>query len=152
MGSKVGYVTTKDFRTFSETRLFFEPGFSVIDGAILERGGRYHLFLKNENSNPPEKNIRVTSGDNPYDFPTAVSGPITGDYWAEGPAPLHVGDSVYVYFDKYRNRQYGAVRSADMIHWDDVSDEVVFPAGIRHGTAFPVSANFLQTLLDAQKK
>ena len=28
-------VTTKDFNTFSETKLFFNPDFSVIDAAIV---------------------------------------------------------------------------------------------------------------------
>lgn len=140
------YVTTKDFQTFSDTRMFFEPGFSVIDGAILRKDDTYYLFVKNENSAPAEKNIRVTSNTKPYDFPVSVSEPITGDYWAEGPAPLQVGDYVYVYFDKYRDKKYGAVRSRDMVNWEDVSDSVSFPQGIRHGTAFTVSEEFFNSI------
>lgn len=118
----------------------------MIDGAILEKDGLYYLFVKNENSAPAEKNIRVTSHTAPYDFPTEVSEPITGDYWAEGPAPLQVGDQVYVYFDKYRQREYGAVRSRDMQHWEDVSDSIAFPNGTRHGAAFTVSKSMLDNL------
>ena len=140
------YVTTKDFKTFSETQLFFEPGFSVIDGAILEKEDTYYLFVKNENSNPAEKNIRITSNDKPYGFPTEVSAPITGDYWAEGPTPLQVGEYVYVYFDKYTQGRYGAIRSKDMKNWEDVSDSIYFPKGIRHGTAFKVSGKILEGL------
>lgn len=140
------YVTTKDFKTFSETQLFFEPGFSVIDGAILEKDDTYYLFVKNENSNPAEKNIRITSNNKPYGFPTEVSAPITGDYWAEGPTPLQVGDYVYVYFDKYTQGRYGAIRSKDMKNWEDVSDSIYFPKGIRHGTAFKVSGKILEGL------
>lgn len=142
------YVTTKDFKTFSDTKLFFEPGFSVIDGAILDREGLYYLFIKNENSSPAEKNIRVVSNDKPYGFPVTMSEPITGDYWAEGPAPLSVGEYVYVYFDKYRDHKYGAVRSKDMKVWEDVSDSIVFPVGVRHGTAFTVSEDILNGLLE----
>jgi beta-galactosidase len=141
------YVTTKDFKTFSETKLYFEPGFSVIDGAILSKDDVYYLFVKNENSLPAEKNIRITSGDKPFDFPVEVSEPITGDYWAEGPAPLQVGEYVYVYFDKYRNHKYGAVRSKDMKNWEDVSDSISFPSGVRHGTAFTVSKEILNGLI-----
>ncbi|MDR1672451.1 MAG: glycoside hydrolase family 43 protein [Bacteroidales bacterium] len=141
------YVTTKDFNTFSKTQVFFNPNFSVIDGAILKKDGRYYLFVKNENSNPPEKNIRVTSNTQAVGFPTTVSAPITGNYWAEGPTPLQVGEYVYVYFDKYRNRQYGAVRSRDMTYWEDVSDKVTFPKGIRHGTAFAVPESVLKRLI-----
>nr|WP_280765979.1 glycoside hydrolase family 43 protein [Parabacteroides sp. PFB2-10] len=142
------YVMTKDFQTFSETKVFFNPDFSVIDGAILEKGGTYYLFVKNENSNPPEKNIRVTTNRKPYDFPTAVSDPITGDYWAEGASPLQVGDYIYVYFDKYTQRKYGAVRSQDGVAWEDVSDQIVFPEGTRHGTAFAVKKRVLDSLLN----
>lgn len=140
------YVSTKDFKTFSETKLFFEPGFSVIDGSILDKDGKYYLFVKDETPNPAQKNIRVTSGDKPFDFPTKVSEPITGDYWAEGPAPLVVGDYVYVYFDKYIEKKYGAVRSKDMTNWEDVSDSIVFPQGTRHGTAFKVSQEVFDKL------
>lgn len=140
------YVTTKDFKTFSETKLFFEPGFSVIDGTILEQNGTYYLFVKNENSAPAEKNIRITSNSKPYDFPVEVSDPITGDYWAEGPAALQVGEYVYVYFDKYTQKKYGAIRSRDMNTWEDVSDSVSFPKGIRHGTAFKVSQKIIEGL------
>ena len=141
------YVTTKDFKTFSDTQLFFEPGFSVIDGAILQKDDTYYLFVKNENSSPAEKNVRVTSNNEPFEFPTTVSEPITGDYWAEGPAPLQVGEYVYVYFDKYRDKRYGAVRSKDMINWEDISDSISFPQGTRHGTAFTVSNTFFQNLI-----
>lgn len=140
------YVTTKDFKTFSETKLFFQPGFSVIDGSILKKDDVYYLFLKNENSAPAEKNIRLTQNHKPYDFPTEVSAPITGNYWAEGPAPLQVGDYVYVYFDKYTQGKYGAIRSRDMVTWEDVSDSVSFPRGMRHGTAFRVSSQVVENL------
>jgi beta-galactosidase len=140
------YVTTKDFKAFSDTKLYFEPGFSVIDGSIVQKGNTYYLFVKNENSAPAEKNIRVTANTKPYDFPTEVSAPITGDYWAEGPAPLQVGDYVYVYFDKYTQGKYGAIRSLDMKVWEDVSDSITFPKGIRHGTAFKVKASVVENL------
>lgn len=146
LNHKLYYVTTKDFDTFSETKLYYKPGFSVIDGAILEKGNTFYLFVKNENSNPPEKNIRVVFNKEPYDFSSDVSALITGKYWAEGPAPLQVDDYVYVYFDKYRNHKYGAVRSKDMQHWEDVSDLVSFPKGIRHGTAFKVRESVLKVL------
>ena len=146
MNHRQYYVTTKDFVTFSETKLYFEPGFCVIDGSILQKDDTYYLFVKNENSAPAEKNIRVTKNSKPYDFPTEVSAPITGDYWAEGASPLQVGEYVYVYFDKYMEGKYGAVRSNDMKTWEDVSDQVSFPKGTRHGTAFKVSEKIFEGL------
>ena len=131
--------------------MFFNPDFSVIDAAIVKDPKRKDLIMvvKNENSNPPEKNLRVTRTKKiEKGFPTKVSAPITGKYWAEGPAPLFVGDTLYVYFDKYRDHRYGAVRSLDYGEtWEDVSDQVFFPRGIRHGTAFAVDASIVESLI-----
>jgi len=140
--------TTSDFQDFSPTKIFFNPNFSVIDATILPKGNTFYMFLKNENSNPPEKNIRLTKSKHasgPY--PTEVSAPITGKYWAEGPTALEVGDYVYVYFDKYTEHKYGAVRSKNLKDWEDVSDKVTFPDGVRHGTAFKVSSELFKNLI-----
>lgn len=151
LNHRIYYVTTQDFKNFSETKMFFNPDFSVIDAAIIKDGKNNDLIMvvKNENSNPPEKNLRVTrSKDIAQGFPTEVSAPITGDYWAEGPSPLFVNDTLYVYFDKYRDHHYGAVRSVDHGQtWTDVSDQVSFPEGIRHGTAFAVNRAVVERLL-----
>lgn len=147
---RIYYTTTRDFKTFAPTKIFFNPEFSAIDAAIVRVPTTRELLMvvKNENSAPPEKNIRVTrTSDIRKGFSTKVSAPITGDYWAEGPAPLFVGDTLYVYFDKYRDKKYGAVRSLDFGKtWTDVSDQVSFPKGTRHGTAFTVSEQVLNRL------
>lgn len=144
-------VTTKNFKNFSTTKLFFDPDFSAIDGAILQRGNEYMLFLKNETLRPVQKNIRVSATKNlQKGFSTDVSAPITGKYWAEGPSPLLVDGYVYVYFDKYTSHRYGAVRSKDGKVWEDVSDKVSFPKGMRHGTAFQISINVLESLLSVR--
>lgn len=134
------YVTTKDFESFSETKLFFDPGFSVIDAAIIKKDDRYWMIIKNENSAPPEKNLRVVFTDDlEKGFPVEVSANISGEQWAEGPSPIQMGEYVYVYFDKYRDKRYGAIRSKDGKVWEDVSDQIEFPSGTRHGTAFRIT-------------
>lgn len=139
------YVTTPDFREFSETRLMYEPGFNVIDGTIVKNGDNYVMIVKDETIDPPQKNLRIsTSRQLPEGFGPA--GPsITGNYWAEGPTAIHIGEQWIVYFDKYIDKQMGAVASKDMIHWEDISDQVSFPIGTRHGTVFKVTQQeFLQ--------
>lgn len=152
LNHRIYYVTTRDFKKFSKTRMYFNPDFCVIDAAVTadSKSGDFIMVLKNENSNPPEKNIRITrSRSLRKGFPTEVSAPITGDYWAEGPSPIFIGDTLYVYFDKYKNGAYGAVRSLDNgKSWEDISDKVSFPAGMRHGTAFEVDAAVLDNLLN----
>lgn len=151
LNHRIYAVTTRDFETFSETKLFFNPDFSVIDAAIVRDPQQKDLVMvvKNENSLPAEKNLRITRTKKIEEgFPTEVSPAITGDYWCEGPAPLFVGDKLYIYFDKYRNHQYGAVVSVDHGQtWEDISDRVSFPDGIRHGTAFRVPRAVLDRLL-----
>ncbi|MBM4043222.1 MAG: glycosyl hydrolase [Planctomycetes bacterium] len=149
LNHRIYFRTTRDFVTFGETRLFFNPDFSVINAHILreKRGDKFYMFVKNENSKPPEKNIRVTCSDRiggPYD--AKVSPPITGEYWAEGPTALEIGRHVYVYFEKYIKRRMGAVRSENMVNWEDVSDQVSFPRGTRMGTAFTVSRAVFEKL------
>ena len=149
LNHRMYYVTTKNFKTFSKTKIFFNPDFSVIDAAIIkETSGEYMMAVKNENSNPPEKNIRITKTKNlKKGFPVEVSAPITGNYWAEGPTLLQVGEYIYVYFEKYRDRKYGALRTKDGVNWEDVSDKISFPQGTKHGTAFVVDKQVLEAIL-----
>ncbi len=147
LNHRLYYTTTKDFETFSPTKLFFEPGFSVIDGAIITTDSAYMMVIKNEMSAPAEKNLRTTfTNDLKSGFPTEVSESISGDSWAEGPTPLKIGKYIYLYFDKYRDKKYGAIRTLDGKKWEDISDSISVPKGIRHGTAFPVSKTIIKNL------
>lgn len=153
---RIYYTTTKDFNTFSDTKLYFNPDFCVIDAMIVKDPVQndFIMIVKNENSNPPEKNLRTTRSNNLIKgFPTKVSVPITGNYWAEGPAALFIDNTLYVYFDKYTEHKYGAVRSLDHGKtWEDISEQVIFPKGTRHGTAFIVDASIVESLLKYKKE
>jgi beta-xylosidase len=141
------YVSTTDFKSFTPARLMYEHGFSVIDADIVRDGARYVMFLKDETERPPQKNIRLAFADRPEGPWSAPTAPITGDYWAEGPTALRVGDQWIVYFDRYREHRYGALASRDLDHWSDVSASLSLPDGIRHGTAFRVPAADADRLL-----
>jgi hypothetical protein len=144
--------TTKDFRTFTPARLFYDGGFNVIDATIVRDGGRYVMFLKDETVLPvAKKNIRLATGRSAAGPYGEASAPITGDYWAEGPSALKVGGRWVVYFDKYRDHRYGAVASSDLKNWADISERVSFPAGARHGTALRVPRSTLAALLRLNK-
>ena len=41
----------------------------------------------------------------------------------------------------------GAMRTADFKSWEDVSEQLSFPAGTRHGTAFTVPKEVFDKLL-----
>lgn len=139
------YTTTKDFKKFSKTKLLYNQGFNVIDATIIPDGKRFIMFLKDETRYPPQKNIRIAFSDKLTEDYGNPSFPITGNYWAEGPTVTRVGNQWVVYFDKYRDHKYGAVTSTDLIHWEDASDKLKMPAGMRHGTVFRISKKEFQT-------
>ena len=107
--------TTRDFRRFSKTRLWYNPDFNAIDAAIVRdaQTGDYIMAVKNENLNPAEKNIRIARTRSiKKGFPNEVSAPINSrsdkngkPYWCEGPAPLYVGNDLVVYYDMYGAHQ-----------------------------------------------
>ena len=148
---RIYYVTTKDFATFSTAKVLLDPGFNSIDATIVRAGGRYVMFIKNESKNPPEKNIRICTADKLTGPWGAASEPITGKYWAEGPTSVQIGDWWYVYFDKYTEHKYGVIRSKDLTAWEDVSEQLAYPKGLRHGTAFAVEPAVLKNLLPVEK-
>lgn len=133
------YVTTKDLVNFSPTKLLYEPGFNVIDGTIIKKDDQYIMFLKDETRTPPQKNIKVATSNKLTEGYTKASDPITGAYWAEGPSAIKVEDVWLVYFDKYIDKQMGAIASSDLKHWTDISDKISFPDGTRHGTVFTIT-------------
>ncbi|SFU39163.1 Glycosyl hydrolases family 43 [Pustulibacterium marinum] len=140
------YTTTKDFINYTPTKLLYEPGFNVIDATIQKKGDKFIMFLKDETREPVAKNIKIAYADaltGPY---SEASEPITGNYWAEGPTAVAIDGSYIVYFDKYRDHKYGAVTSKDLKHWDDISDEIQFPSGLRHGTVFKVTKEEFEAL------
>lgn len=144
---RIYYTTTTDFKTYSPTKLLYEPGFNVIDATIRKNGQQYMMFVKDETRTPPQKNLRLAfshSLTGPY---SKAGDPITGKYWAEGPTVTKVGEQWVVYFDKYTEHTYGAVTSTDLKTWTDISDKISFPKGARHGTVLQITKENLAKLL-----
>jgi hypothetical protein len=80
--------------------------------------------------------------------PWGVASPaLTGNYWAEGPTAIKVGGEYRVYFDKHMLNAIGLVRSRDLKTWEDVSDQVRFPADARHGCILAVPRKIVARLL-----
>jgi hypothetical protein len=141
------YTTTTDFKSFAPTKLFFDPGFNVIDCAIVRNGDNYVLVLK-DNSRT-QMNLRVASGKSPLGPWHDVSPPFTQKF-TEGPSVLKLGENYSVYFDAYRAGVYGAAKTRDFKSFEDITDRVSFPQGHKHGTAIAVPRSILAGLLDAQ--
>ena len=145
---RIYYVTTRDFKSFSETKLLYDPGFNVIDASIVPDHGRYIMFFKDETRYPPAKNIHIATSKE-LTGPFSKTGPaITGKYWAEGPTAIKTGNKWIVYFDRYREHRMGAVTSSDLVNWEDISDKISFPSGTRHGSAFKISKKEFDALIN----
>ena len=151
--------TTRDFQTFNPTELYFNPPFNAIDAAVVQVPGKDELIMvvKNENLNPAEKNIRLTRSTSMKEgFPTEVSAPISGigmgeDAWAEGPSPLFIGQDLIVFYDLYRQHQYGASVSHDYgVTWEDATPLIRMPEGMSHGTAIPVAKEYVDRIVEMQ--
>lgn len=141
------YTATKDFKNFSNTRLLFDQGFNVIDATIQKAGEEYVMFLKNETKYPqPEKNIRIAISSEIAGNYTAASEPITGN-WVEGPTAMKTAEGWIVYFDMYTKHKMGAVFSADLKHWTDISETINFPEGARHGSIIKIRQSVYDTLI-----
>lgn len=142
-------VTTKDFKTYTPARVFYDDGFNVIDATIVQDGRRFVMVMKDETEQPAaKKNLRVAVADR-IDGPYGpASAPISID-WVEGPSLLRVGDEWLLYYDEYTRHKYGALRSRDLAAWRPVTDALTFPAGTRHGTAFAVAPAVVERLRTA---
>lgn len=132
--------TTTDFASFTPTHVHYEPGFNVIDETMVRNGDGWVMFAKNETEIPAAAKylflVRAPTPDGPWSPPSAPLPP--AGIWVEGPTALKIGEWWHLYFDKYRDHQYGLIRSKDLVNWEDVSNRLVVPKGIRHGTVLRV--------------
>lgn len=137
---RIYYTLTKDFKTYTPAKVLYDKGFSVIDATIQPYNKGFVMFFKNETLKPvAQKNLHVAFSNKLSSGYSNPSPSITGNYWAEGPTALNTGKAWIAYFDKYMDGKYGAVTSADLKTWTDISDKITFPKGTRHGTVFTIS-------------
>jgi hypothetical protein len=146
------FTTTKDFVTFAPTKLYYDPGFSVIDATILKANGHHYLIVKDETRTPPKKYLQLATADDLQGPFGPLSPPFTPPgLWAEGPTAIQIGSDVLVYFDAYQSKHYGALRSRDLKTWEDVTAKMSFPdedtpVRIRHGTVIEVPFTLIAAL------
>jgi alpha-L-fucosidase len=138
------YTTTSDFKTFARAKQFFDPGFSIIDSTIVRDGDRYILVLKDNTR--PQRNLRVAFGESPLGPWRDVSAPFTGQF-TEGPTVLKIGDDWLIYYDAYEDEIYAAAKTRDFKSFIDITKDVTFPPGHKHGTVLRVPRTVVDYLL-----
>jgi hypothetical protein len=140
--------TTKDFKSYTKTRLFYNPGFNVIDSTITPYKDHYIMVTKDETRYPPAKNLHIATSDKVTGTWKKISDPFTPKgLWVEGATVLKVEEYYYVYFDCYMKHHYGAMRTKDFKDWENVTEKLKVPKGMRHGTTFTASNDILEKLL-----
>jgi sucrose-6-phosphate hydrolase SacC (GH32 family) len=136
--------TTKDFKTFTNTKLFFDAGFSAIDAVIVKRATKDYVLVVKDNTRP-ERDIKVAFADNPRGPFTNVSKPFS-DNFTEGPSVVKVKENWLIYFDSYRKKIYEAVSTKDFKTFQNIDSLVSIPQGHKHGTILTANKKVLKEL------
>lgn len=128
---------TRDFSSLSPSAIFFDPGYSVIDAAVVRTDGLLRMAFKDERgenvAHNPFKRIMLTSAADPGGPFDGLVGPI-GDAAAEGPTLYRVDNQWVLLYDHYLAGTYGGSVSTDWQTWHPL--EVSVPPGTRHASVF----------------
>jgi hypothetical protein len=140
--------TTKNFETFTPTRLFFDPGHSVIDAAVVKRAKHNYVLVFKDNTRNM-RNLKVAFGKTALGPWEHASKPFTPADWGfcEGPTVAKVGNEYLVYFDAYTQKFFGAVKTTDFKHFESVTPQITLPEGHKHGTIIKVKQSILDGLV-----
>lgn len=144
------YTTTTDFKTFSSAKLFLDPGFSAIDAEIVKRRTSDYVLVVKDNTRP-NRNIKVAFAADPLGPYSKTSDPFTPNF-SEGPTVAKVGKSYLIYYDQYKDKIFGAMKTTDFKSFTDVTKEVSVPVGHKHGTIFMVKRKILHNMIKEIKK
>jgi len=133
-----------DFKTFSATKLFLDPGFSVIDAVIVKRKTNDYVLVLKDNTRL-ERDIKCAFGNNAMGPYTNVSKAFSENY-TEGPTVVKVKNDWLIYYDAYRKKIYGASSTKDFITFTDIAGKVNVPPGHKHGSVVVVKKKFVKKL------
>ncbi|MEV6342837.1 family 43 glycosylhydrolase [Actinoplanes sp. NPDC051851] len=147
--NRMMYATTRDFYTFSEPKVWKDPGYSVIDSTMVENDGTYYRFTKDERNNDSsspcskyiieEKSTEILDLD--YDF---VAECIGSSDLSRGEGPLifksNTEEKWYLFIDEYGSRGYVPFSTTDLDSgvWT-MEKTYTLPSRPRHGTVLPVT-------------
>ena len=146
--SRLWFCRTRDWKSFTPAKALFAPPYSVIDGTLLEHGGTYYLFHKEEEfgaKTGERRAIRLATAEQlegPYRIHV---GPLNQGQIApvitEGPAvmPDPAKPGWLLLYDYCMSNGYGISASPDLIHWS-IEESVSLPPDVRHGSVARLSA------------
>lgn len=144
------YTITKDFKTFTATQLFLDPGFSAIDAVIVQKSVNDIALVLKDNTRP-ERDLKMAFSADPLGPFTAASAPLTQKF-TEGPAVAKLKNGWLIYYDAYQQKKFGAVFTKDFKSFESADSLISVPEGHKHGTIIRVNKQFLKPLLAIHDK
>lgn len=133
--NRIWYATSKDLKKFTEPRIFFDPGYPVIDASVIKKGKEYFMAFKDERDfNAPGSMysaVRTAIAEDAHGLYTQISPILTG-WRSEGPMLLWENGQFYIFYDAFGMHRYEGITSRDFIHWESITDKMNFPAGCKH--------------------
>ena len=159
--NRMMYATTRDFRTFSEPKVWIDPGHSVIDSTVVKHDGTYYRFTKDERgataSNPCGKFIVEEKAtdllDLAWDDVAECIGKGASDNpgisRGEGPTIFksNTEDKWYLFIDEFGGRGYVPFETTDLESGEfRIPADYQLPSRPRHGTVLPVTKDELERL------
>ncbi len=141
--------TNKDF-TALETepkQLFFSPNKGAcIDGDIVEKNGKFHLFFKTEGQGAGIKvavSDKLTEGYKLRDpYVQQTKDPVEG----AGLFKLNDGSGYILMYDVYTKGRYQFTKTTDLENFKVVDEQVSMNFHPRHGTVLPITRQEMELL------
>jgi arabinoxylan arabinofuranohydrolase len=133
----------KDFSSLETVpkQLFFKPdNGACIDGDIIYKDGKYHLFFKTEGTGAGIKiavSDKLTEGYVLIDkYVQQTKSPVEG----AGVFKLNNSSDYILMYDRYTEGKYQFTRSSDLENFRTIDDDVTMDFHPRHGTVMPITA------------
>lgn len=142
----------KDFTALETVpkQLFFSPiNRSCIDADIIEKDGKFHLFLKTEDA--ADKGIKVAISNK------LTSGYVLKDEYVDqtnesvegsGVFKLNNSDTYILMYDMYRKGKYQFTSSTDLENFKVIDENISMNFHPRHGTVLPITKAEAQALIN----
>ncbi|HEY6794314.1 MAG TPA: immunoglobulin-like domain-containing protein, partial [Kineosporiaceae bacterium] len=156
--NRMMYATTRDFRTFSEPKVWIDRGWSVIDSTMIKDAGTYYRFSKDERNNtsstPNSKFVFEEKSSSVLGSYAPVVEGIGKGVINAGEGPLVFKDNTaakwHLFIDEFGGRGYVPFESTDLASgtWTP-STGYALPTSPRHGTVLPVTRAEYERLLAA---
>lgn len=150
--AKIYYSYTADFRTFTEKKVLFDPGYGVIDADITPYGNGYVMLYKKEaSSGTGAKKVWYTfktgkspsNSDGEYDAANAKIFESVTKTQAEGPQvfPISGTSSYGVLVDYFSNGGFGFSYTSDFESYSKISADncSINHLNPSHGCIIPIS-------------